>query len=125
MPYIKKDDGRREALRNQEPAKTAGELNYQIFYYVKHFDFRYYKDSSLTDYVFKTKIKDFVDNFLGFNPNYQKYNDMTGCLIRCFKEIYRRLHIDLEHVFIDILNSYDYYIDKYEDKKIEENGDVE
>ena len=37
MPYIKANDGRREALRNGEPALSAGELNYQIFYYIKHY----------------------------------------------------------------------------------------
>ncbi len=113
MPYINKDDGRREALRNGDPALNAGELNYQIFYYIKH---KYYKTAEL---------ENFVKQFLGENPNYQKYNDMTGCLIRCYKEIKRRLGLDLKKTFERILDSYDDEIAKYEDTKIVNNGDVE
>jgi len=119
MPYIKVDDGRREALRNGEPALTAGELNYQIFYYVKH-------NYSIENY-FKLPllIKKYVNQFLGEKPNYQRYNDITGVLICCKNEIYRRLEIDLETLIQKILNSYDDEIAKYEDLKISENGDVE
>ena len=114
MPYIKSNDGRREALQREEPALTAGELNYQIFYYVKH---NYPR-------VFTDKIEKFVRQFLGKKPNYQRYNDMTGCLIRCAKEIKRRLGIGGKKLF-EVMNSYDDEIAKYEDKKINENGDVE
>jgi hypothetical protein len=117
MPYIKSADDRREALRNGEPALTAGELNYQIFYYVKH----------ATSYLplDLKQIKKFVKQFLGDKPNYQRYNDMTGALIRCYKEIYRRLRIDISQLLWDIMESYDDEIAKYEDEKIGENGDVE
>ena len=112
MPYIKPDDGRREALRKGEPALSAGELNYQIFYYVKHTVNRQLKD-----------IKKFVDQFLGNKPNYQRYNDMTGALIRCQKECNRR---GLQTLIIEkVMNSYDEEIAKYEDIKIDSNGDVE
>jgi len=112
MPYIKADDGRREALRNGEPALTAGELNYQIFYLIKH--------CAYIDWILILK---YVNNFLEDKPNYQKYNDMTGVLIRCEKEIKRRLNreVDLQM----IMEKYDDEIAKYEDKKIIENGDVE
>ena len=113
MPYISKDNDRRERLRNGEPALIAGELNYQIFYYVKH-----------TNKIDRLIIKDFVDQFLGKKPNYQKYNDMTGCLVRCYAEIERRLDIQAE-VLLDIAQSYDDEIAKYEDTKIVQNGDVE
>lgn len=116
MPYIKKGDGRREALRKGEPAKTAGELNYQIFYYAKHNDLDYswnYDD-----------ITTFVNNFLGDKPNYQRFNDMTGCLIRCKKEIERRLKTNA-NILISVMETYDGIIADYEDEKIEENGDVE
>ena len=116
MPYIKSGDGRREALRNGEPALTAGELNYQIFYYYKH-KYTY----SLCVVV---NLRGFVEQFLGTKPNYQRYNDMTGALIRCSKEIERRLNLPA----IDLLylvESYDDQIAKYEDTKIIENGDVE
>ena len=119
MPYIKSNDDRRKKLRNGEPALNAGELNYQIFYYVKH------------NYgVFPTQylildIKGFVEQFLGANPNYQKYNDMTGVLVRCYKEIKRRLGYYFKKEFEEIMESYDDEINKYEDTKIIENGDVE
>jgi hypothetical protein len=115
MPYIKKD-GRREALQREESALTAGELNYQIFYYLKHT-----KDSHVFQII---KVQEFIKNFLGDKPNYQRYNDMTGCLIRCYKEIQRRLNIDAKFL-MDIMNSYDYEIDNYEDEKYQINGDVE
>jgi len=118
MPYISKNDDRREKLRNGDSAQSAGELNYQIFYYVKH---SYFYNCSFT----KNKIKEFINNFLGEKTNYQKYNDMTGCLIRCYKEIDRRLGIDVKYMLINIMEGYDYGIDKYEDKKCSENGDVE
>ena len=122
MPYIKANDGRREALRKGEPALNAGELNYQIFYYVKH------NRKSLRRYQeywdnYKI-IKKFVDNFLGKTPNYQKYNDMTGALIRCHKEALRRLQINADHL-LHIMRTYDDEIAKYEDIKIQENSDVE
>jgi hypothetical protein len=113
MPYIKSDDDRREKLRNGEPALTAGELNYQIFYHIKKG-------------IYNCNIIEcFVEQFLGANPNYQRYNDMTGALIRCYKETYRRLHIDISKLLWDIMESYDDDIARYEDLKINENGDVE
>lgn len=119
MPYIKADDGRREALRKGEPALNAGELNYQIFYFVKH-----QVKTSFNTERFYFVIKGFVDHFLGEKPNYQRYNDMTGCLVRCYKEIGRRLNFNVD-VLINVSESYDYAIAKYEDTKIISNGDVE
>jgi len=125
MPYIKSEDGRREALRNGEPALTAGELNYQIFYYVKHLGVL------PADVIVNTKqeISCLVEQFLGAKPNYQRYNDMTGALVRCGKEIERRLgngrSLMIRQELLDIMNSYDDKIAKYEDLKISENGDVE
>lgn len=121
MPYIKSDNDRREKLRDGAPALTAGELNYQIFRYVKH-------NVTKEQFGFNQKqsniIKYFVDQFLGKNPNYQKYNDMTGALIRCMKEIKRRLNIDARMLKY-IMNLYDDEIAKYEDLKCSQNGDVE
>ena len=117
MPYISAKDDRREKLRNGEPALLAGELNYQIFYYVKH-----------NNATFSTnEVRCFVEQFLGEKPNYQRYNDMTGALIRCAKEIDRRLNKSeiILDTLLDIMASYDEQIAKYEDLKIKENGDVE
>jgi len=114
MPYIKSDDGRREVLRKGELALTAGELNYQIFYYIKH---------NIKDYETDI-IYHLVDQFLGEKPNYQRWNDMSGCLIRCYAEIKRRLNIEANEL-LEILASYNATIDAYEDVKITENGDVE
>lgn len=113
MPYIA-DKKRREKLRNGEPALLAGELNYQIFYYIKH-----------TEKIDKNIVIDFIEQFLGDKPSYQKYNDVTGVMIRCYKEIKRRLNKDVKDLFIKIMESYDEEIDKYEDRKRIENGDVE
>jgi len=117
MPYISSSDGRREALRRGESALTAGELNYQIFYYVKH---QVELDSERVYYT----ITGFVQQFLGNKPNYQRYNDMTGALVRCYAEIKRRLNIEVD-ILLNILTSYNKEIDKYEDTKIISNGDVE
>ena len=112
MPYIKANDGKREALRNGEPALNAGELNYQIFYHIKHG-------------VHSIElIYDFVKQFLGEKPNYQKYNDMTGALIRCAKEVERRLNIEATYLYM-LMEHFDEEIAKYEDIKIVENTDVE
>jgi hypothetical protein len=112
MPYISNQNDRREKLRNGEPALTAGELNYQIFYYVKHNE------------INRGIINAFVEQFLGTNPNYQRYNDMTGTLIRCYVEIKRRLNYDIQ-MLLDIVGSYNDEIAKYEDTKIISNGDVD
>ncbi len=123
MPYIKSNDGRREALQRGESALNAGELNYQIFYYCKH---EILQESIFPkDNLHKNMINRFVSQFLGNKPNYQRYNDMVGCLILCGKEIKRRLNIDLEEYFKEIINSYDKSIAKYENTKIISNGDVE
>ena len=121
MPYIKANDDRREKLRNGESALTAGELNYQIFYTIKHFNENFKGLSGYSQYAI---IYTFVKQFLGEKPNYQRYNDMTGALIRCYIEIQRRLGLNLDAI-LDICASYNDEIAQYEDKKILENGDVE
>jgi len=118
MPYIKSDDSRRVDLQKGKQPKTAGELNYQIFWFLKT-----YRNADRTNQV-KTVIS-FVDNFLygPKNKNYQRYNDMTGCLIRCQKEVKRRLGIDARWLTA-IMETYDAEIDDYEDACIKRNGDV-
>jgi hypothetical protein len=118
MPYIKADDGRREALKQGDIARLAGELNFQMFYYIRY-NFNYNVSMDLGN-----KLRTCVQQFLGEKPNYQKYNDMTGALYRCYKEVERRLGYK-EQNLIDILESYEDEINKYEDLKISENGDVE
>jgi hypothetical protein len=118
MPYISATDDRREKLRHGEPALSAGELNYQIFYHIKHYN------ELLKTHELEPVIEKFVQQFLGEKPNYQRYNDMTGALIRCGKEIIRRLKVD-SLFLIDIMESYDDEIARYEDLKQEQNGDVE
>jgi len=119
MPYIKKDERRDALIIKGAIAQNAGELNYQMFYVVKHF---YHQ---LTDKTIKYMVKVLVADFLGNTPNYQKYNDMTGALIRCYKELNRRLNIDVEDMFLSIMESYDEEINAYEDTKIISNGDVD
>lgn len=93
-------------------------MNFQIFYYLKH---SLGRQLSINDKV--EHIRYFVNNFLGEKRNYQKYNDMRGCLISCYKECQRRLGINPTFL-CDIMESYDEEINAYEDKKIDENGDV-
>jgi hypothetical protein len=128
MPYIKSNDGRREALQRGDPAQSAGELNYQIFYFVKHSRIviekdLYWKIGEREAMTFT--IMDMVIKFVGEKPNYQRFNDMAGCLILCAKEIKRRLCVDLQYEFNIIIDSYDALIATYENLKINENGDVE
>ena len=121
MPYIENKSDRREKLRNGEPALTAGELNYQIFYYVKHTTMctRCSPNGILIE-----DIEGFVNQFLGEKPNYQRYNDFVGALINCYVEIKRRLNKEVD-ILLLIIESYSDEIAKYEDTKILENGDVE
>jgi hypothetical protein len=49
---------------------------------------------------------------------------MTGALVRCYAEIKRRLQQDVDFL-LELLASYNDNINKYEDIKILENGDVE
>ena len=119
MPYINAKDGRRELLRKGDTAQSAGELNYQIFSYVK-----YAGDDILLGQM-KEQIEKYVKNFLGplGKRNYQRYNDFVGCLTCCGKEIKRRLGYNFQILDI-ILKDYELEINMYEDKKIEENGEV-
>lgn len=120
MPYIKSDDGRREALQAGDTARTAGELNYQLFHAIK------YHSCKKPCAELKKELEVFVSQFLGSKPNYQKYNDMTGALCRCAIEVERRIptsYLEVE-CLVEILESYNDEIAAYEDLKIEENGDV-
>ena len=121
MPYISSKDDRREKLRNGEPALIAGELNYQITYFVKHIPV------SMPLRLVEIKVKEFVAKFLGKYPNYQRYNDITGALIRCQREIFRRIpgKHKIGCLLVEIMNSYDDEIAEYENFKIKSNGDVE
>lgn len=115
MPYIK-NDGRREKLQKGDIPQNAGELNYQLFYFLKY-------NPSLSNEERKRICEKFVKQFVGDSPNYQRYNDMTGCLVRCYCEVKRRLFFDADFL-LDILGSYNKEIDIYEDLKIKENGEV-
>ena len=120
MSYISAKDGRRKALREGDTALIAGELNYQIFYFVKH-------SRNAGKINREGIIQHFVTQFIGKKPNYQKWNDLTGCLFCCSKEIKRRIQpIDEQalKIIAEILASYDKRIAIYEDEKIISNGDV-
>lgn len=78
MPYLKNED--RKRILEGEKCDNPGELNYRL-----------------------TCI---VLEYLGENPNYQRYNDAVGALAAVQMELYRRK------------------VAPYEDRKIRENGDV-
>ncbi len=117
MPYIKDENGRRKELRDGDVAKSAGELNYQIFAYIKNSQYQGQND------FYIIQIIRYVEQFLGETPNYQKYNDMVGCLNCCYKEVKRRLEHDIPYL-LKIIEMYQPEINIYEDIKIKENGDV-
>ena len=112
MPYIKDENNRRSELRNGSIAKNAGELNFQIFTHVKY-----------DKYSKEIAIK-YIKDFLGDKPNYQKYNDMMGCIPLCCNEVERRLDKDIWDDFTDFFEKCILEINAYEDEKISENGDV-
>ena len=112
MPYIKDENGRRQQLAEGADAQSAGELNYQIFRYVKY-----------SPKVDITIIRAFLSQFVGRTPNYQKYNDLTGAVVCCYLEIKRRLGKEADYL-LDLLEEYSDEIARYEDLKITENGDV-
>lgn len=120
MPYINSKDDRREKLVKGCKAKNAGELNFQMFSFIKHCP-----DSTLGQVIFD-QIKKYTDSFLGVKSKrkYQNYNDLTGALHCCYNEILRRLGFKLE-ILKDVLGSYDLEISAYENLKIKQNGDVE
>jgi len=118
MPYIKNENNRREELRNGVIALTAGELNFQIFSYI--LDIGTKKGFHRYNKLIVIKM---VKNFLGDQPNYQKYNDMVGCLTCCYKELKRRYDAKINFL-LNIIDMYDNQIADYEDIKIKENGDV-
>jgi len=113
MPYIKSDDGRREKLKLGARAENAGELNFQLFAYLREVGEMYNI----------VKMVSYVNEFLGLSPNYQRYNDMVGCLTCCQKELFRRTDFTCL-VLTEIRDMYDQQIADYEDLKIKLNGDV-
>jgi hypothetical protein len=125
MPYIESKTTRRKELREGAAAILAGELNYQIFHYLKH---NYSKNHlyEINGQIYSNygQVLKYVKAFLEGKKSYQKYNDMRGCLVSCYKECQRRLGINPTFL-CDIMESYDEEINIYEDLKIQENGDVE
>lgn len=123
MPYIKDENNRRQELKDGAVAETAGELNFQIFTYVKY----QCLDHKIVD---ELKIIDYCKSFLGKNPNYQRYNDVVGCLYLCEKELKRRSrssHIfrpSYEYPVAELIDLFLSQIYNYEDEKIVTNGDV-
>lgn len=118
MPYIKDTNNRRKELRDGAIALTAGELNYQIFTYIKY--------GTLVNV--EAKIWAFAFSYLhngneSGNANYQKYNDMAGVMVLCTKELKRRLNLETKSL-LNVLDKFDKEIFIYEDDKIIENGDV-
>jgi len=105
MPYIKNINCRREELGRYAVAETPAELNFQIFKSVL--------DALPTAAIDNLRILKYVQNFIGDTPNYQKYNDMAGCLILCYREIKRRLNFDYDFL-LTIIDMYNVEIANYE-----------
>ena len=115
MPYLE-NKTRREMLNNGDIPKNAAELNYKIFRYIKICrDQRVEYDTLI--------ILTYVREFVGDTPNYQKYNDLIGCLVCCYKEILRRFALKIRFL-LEVIDIYQMSIEKYEIKKLRDNGDV-
>ncbi len=118
MPYIKDTNNRRKELRDGDFAKSAGELNYQIFSYFKYSDLR-----NVEGRIFDHAFGFLHNNNISASPNYQKYNDMAGVMVLCTKELKRRLNLETKSL-LNVLDKFDKEIFIYEDEKIRSNGDV-
>jgi len=124
MPYIKDENNRREELKNGAKAEVAGELNCQIFVYLRSLiEERSDNTCIWNSSPDRVKLLNYVQNFLGKNPRYQDYNNMVGALLLCTKEFKRRFGLKITEL-TNIIDMYDVEIGKYENLKITQNGDV-
>lgn len=121
MPYIKNENNRRNELKRGETAKCAGELNYQLFSYL--LDNMLYDNKLVYNFSNLRFLYVSMNNFLGDNPNYQRYNDLYGAVICCYDEFKRRYKIKPK-ILIKTLKLFNKQLADYEDEKIKTNGDV-
>lgn len=98
MPYIKSSRREEIALDMFEGFNSNGSEVWST----THIDFTQIKTPGELNYAITEIILDYADN----HPGYQGINDVLGALEGAKLEFYRR------------------YVAKYEDEKIQENGDV-
>lgn len=126
MPYISQE--RRDQLRtvrfdNPERHKpqTPGELNYLVTNAML---------TSVSEKELKDNMNGLIMLYQAGNPkNYQTFNDIFGAFVMAQIEYERRTGVELDWSVRMVMNGallhlYDDVIGPYEDRKIEENGDV-
>jgi hypothetical protein len=116
MPYITQDERKQIALG--KPPSTPGQLNYVIT--------RLVIESSIG--TLKAHIIEEILLYSNGKPqSYTLFNEIMGVLECVIKEYRRRVCFDvyIDSVF-EVLKEefYSQYVGPYEDKKIEQNGDV-
>ncbi len=110
MPYIV--PSRRIALDNGDAPAAAGELNYVI-------------TKKLLAEAPVREIRALVDAYVAARGlSYSVANDVVGALGCARREFKRRQRIDLTFLRDIADRFYDGVVAPYEDKKIQENGDV-
>lgn len=116
MPYITQTA--RKAIDEGGLVTTAGELNYVI---TKHF-----LDTSIGLATAMWNIQEEIDKYVSYRGlSYGVINDVVGVLECSRREIARRRGVGPLDLFSDLIKEfYDAVAAPYEDKKIQENGDV-
>lgn len=120
MPYIKQE--RRDELETEAIPHTPGELNYLITLTLLDRDLTFFDvQASIV-----RRCKDYLDA-VG-TINYQTLNDCVGAVMCAGIEFYRRTKRDKQFVAriaSEVISElYNNVAAPYEDKKIEENGDI-
>lgn len=124
MPYIKQTE-RNLLEENPTAIATPGQLNYMIVQaakgYMQDFDLKRFKESV------RTAVVAYKENYV--DTDYQFANDVVGALNCAGLEIGRRLNNSTAFFLCAELQDegeefYRIYVGPYEDKKIQENGDV-
>ena len=127
MPYIKSTARQRLACKGHG-AMDAGELNYLITRELIQYTSSEKSSSALA--ILEENVKTIINRYcenIGFK--YQTANDVVGALVSAGLELLRRLGEDKNLDAVQVLQNillcfYDSIVAPYEDKKIQENGDV-
>jgi hypothetical protein len=115
MPYIVKQH--RKELTMREPLRP-GELTYELYRLGLHWE----TDKEVEDYAYEM-----VTRYLGERYRYDDLAIVLGCLESAFMELNRRkkgVPDAVVGLHFAKLRFYDEIVIPYEDRKIEENGDV-
>lgn len=122
MPYLTSQE--KNLLDQGSRPQTCGHLTYLLYKIGSSYNHSIWLTTQPPEWI---EIRDACTAFLPDEPKFQDYAEMLGCIYAAALEIRRRKIFSfagpayLEHV-AEIF--YSQTIGPYEDKKIEENGDV-